>query len=642
METSVGHLLLNDALPEDLRRPDRVLDAKGIQDLMREVAERYPDRYKDVLKNLNDIGRSAAWNEGTSVNLTSLRTSPAKEKLLAVAKQQIQQIVDNDSIPANKKDDAIVNTLLPLGQELQNALFEEAKQENNPFYLQLISGARGKKSDYNSLRGADLLTSDHTGKVIPVPIWRSYAQGLDPVEYFAGLYGQRRGMIGTKFAVGDAGFLNKQLVNAAHRLVVTRESPDATRLPVGLPVHPGDKDNAGSVLAHPITIPASGKIAERVIPAGTTLTSHILKDLDSRGIDEILIHSPLTESTPDGGISRFAAGRRDRFGLSKIGDNVGIASAQSIGEKLSQGMLNSKHTSGVAGTEKINRNGFEYLNRLIQAPETFPEAGPLAPMAGQIKGVDKAPQGGHYITIGDHKLYVHPGITPTVKPGDTVDQGDDLTDGVPHPVDLVHHRGLGEARLVYTNLLKEALDNSGISTHRRNLEAVVSGLMNWAKVTDPDGIGDHVVDDVVSHNQLSHAYKPRTTSTLTPVRQAIGRYLEEPALHYTVGTRLTRKVADRLDKHGVKDIHTHEEAPGFAPHMQRGLLGVHEDPDWQTQLSGFYTTSAFQKSVARGAESDPNSTSFVPALARGTHFGDSLGETGHYGKTPPVIPKPLQ
>jgi DNA-directed RNA polymerase subunit beta' len=634
MDTSVGRLLLNDALPEDLRNEDRVLDSKGVQELMREVAERYPDRYKDVLKKLNDIGRSSAWDEGTSVDLKSLRTSPAKEKLLAAAKQKIQQIVDDDRIPADKKDDAVVNTLLPLGQDLQNALFEEAKQENNPFYLQLISGARGKKSDYNSLRGADLLTSDHTGKVIPVPIWRSYAQGLDPVEYFAGLYGQRRGMIGTKFAVGDAGFLNKQLVNAAHRLVVTKDAPDATRLPVGLPVHPKDRDNAGAVLAAPITIPGTDK----VLAAGTTLTSHMLKDLDSKGVDEILIHSPLTESTPDGGISRFAAGRRDRFGLSKIGDNIGIAAAQSIGEKLSQGMLNSKHTSGVTGTEKINRNGFEYLNRLIQAPESFPEAGPLAPQAGQIKSVEKAPQGGHYIELGDHKLYVHDGLNPTVKPGDTVDEGDDLTDGVPHPIDLVHHRGLGEARRVYTNLLKEALDNSGISTHRRNLEAVVAGLMNWAKVTDHEGIGDHVVDDVVSHNQLTHAYKPRPTATLAPPKQAIGRYLEEPALHYTVGTRVTRKIADHLHRYGIKDVHTHEEAPGFAPHMQRGLLGVHEDPDWQTQLAGFYTTSAFQKSVARGAESDPNSTSFVPALARGVNFGDSLAQTGHYGKKPPGTP----
>ena len=55
--------------------------------------------------------------------------------------------------------------------------------------------------------------------------------------------------------------------------------------------------------------------------------------------------------------------------------------------------------------------------------------------------------------------------------------------------------------------------------------------------------------------------------------------------------------------------------------MQRGMLGVYNDEDWQTRLSGFYTTSAFLDSVHRGRESDPNSTSFVPAIARALTSG---------------------
>ncbi len=623
--TTVGTLMINQALPEDLRREDGFrFDKQGMKELLQQLAEKHPEQYKEVLQKLNDIGRSTVYSSGHSVSLSGLAKSEAKDKTIGAARQKVQQIIDDDRIPENKKDEQIISTLLPLGPDLQAAMYEEAKKENNPYYLQLISGSRGKKSDYNSLRGADLLTSDQNGKVMPVPLFHSYAEGLDPVEYWAGLYSQRKNDIAVKMSTGEAGFMGKKLANATHRIVVTKETPDPTRLPVGLPVDPKDHDNVGAVLAAD-TGPYK---------AGQVITSDMLRNIKETGADEILIHSPLTEPTEDGGISRWAAGRRNRFDLSHIGDNIGIPAAQSISEKLSQGALASKHKSLMAGT-KAERGGFDYLNRLVEAPESFPEAGPLADETGVVKAVDKAPQGGHFITIGTKKHYVHSGLDPIVKPGDQVDPGDDLTNGIPHPADLVQHRGIGEARRVYMHLLKEGLDNSGITSHRRNLEAIVAGLINWAQVKDPNGIGEHVPDDVVGYGQLTHNYKPREDATLQPVRHSIGRFLEEPALHYGPGTRITKKVAKHLDKHGIADVYSHEEPPGFEPVHQRGLLATHQDPDWQVPLAGFYSASAFQHSLSRGATSNPDSTSFVPALARGKGFGKDLGSSGTYGSQDP-------
>lgn len=635
MSTHVGNLLINDALPEDLRKAEGYkLDKAGTHALLREVAEKHPDKYKDVLKALNDIGRSSAFSTGTSVSLSALRKSQAKQSIIGEARAKVDQLIDNEAIPQEEKDKAIKEMLLPLGPKLHEALYEEAKKEGNPYFLQIESGSRGKKSDYNSLRGADLLVADHTGTIMPMPIFNSYADGLDPAEYWASGYGQRAGQVKVKFATGDAGFAAKQLVNAAHRLVVDKEQPHPTRLPVGLPVPTADKDNVGGVLAAP------AKLGNQVIPAGTTLTAKHLADLKDAGTDEIVLHSPLTEPSENGGISRLAAGRRDRFDLSRIGDNIGVPAAQSIGEKLSQGTLSAKHSGGVAKSKK-DREGFELFNRMLQAPEYFPETGPLAHVSGQVVSVEKAPQGGHHITVigkpsgdgsvSEHRHYANEGIEPTVKVGDRVEAGDSLTDGLPHPVHLLQHHGIGEARRVYMGHLGEILANTGAPTHRRNLEAVVAGLLNWTKVTDPDGIGDHVPDDVVDYNQLTHNYKPRPDAQLQKVGDSHGRYLEEPALHYSIGTRVTPKVALHLSKHGIKDIHTHHRPPGFEPHMARGVMGVHADPDWQTQLAGFYTTSAFERSAQRGAESNPNSTSFVGALAKGTDFGKNLSTTGRYG-----------
>lgn len=618
--TNIGALLISEALPEELRQEQYALDKKGIHKLFMQLAEKYPDKYKDALQQMSSIGATAAWTEGASVSLSSLRRSAAKEALLAPIKQQIQATIDDDTLTDDEREKIIVETLIPQVEKLNKAVYDESKLEDSPFVMQLDSGARGKRSDINSLRGADLLATDAQDKFMPVPLWRSYAEGMTPAQYFAASYGQRKGAISVKFSTADAGFASKRLANAAHRIVVTRETPSPTRLIVGLPVSPDDKDSVGAVLAHD-----AGPIK-----AGTVLTSDHLDDIKDAGIDEILLHSTMTEPSEDGGVSRLAAGRRLHNDPPPIGENIGLQSAQTIGEKLSQGMLGAKHRS--TNTSKANKSGIEYLNRLLDAPEHFPEAGPLAEEDGVVGDVVKAPQGGSYLHVGKRKYYVPDGVTPIVKGGDHIEAGDELTDGTPHPEQLVRLRGIGEARRVYLQHFREALAASGAEAHRRNLEPVVAGLLNWARISNPDGIGDNVYDDVVPFNRLTTQYKPRTNAVEQDPDQAVGSYMEEPALHYTPGTRITKKVAKHLKKWGVKSVFTNKDTLDFEPKMIRSMHSVYNDPDWRTKLLGFYTAAAFTDSVQRGGESDLESTSYAPALAKPNVLGRHLSSLGKYGR----------
>lgn len=298
---------------------------------------------------------------------------------------------------------------------------------------------------------------------------------------------------------------------------------------------------------------------------------------------------------------------------------------------LANGMVvsNSKHRSGVGG-ERLKRSGFEYLNRLLQAPEFFAEAGPLSPADGRVSRVEKAPQGGHFIYVGDQKVYAQPQIQPIVKPGQKVELGDSLTDGVPHPRELVKYLGVGEGRRRFLGSLMEALRNSGLDIRRRNAEAVVAGLINHMRVTNIDGVGDHLVGDVVPYNSLVAGYRPRDGSKLLGLKQAKGMYLEEPALHYSPGTRITPRVMQDLQDFGIGDVQVHYQDPEFEPHYERLMTTTSLDPDWQVQIGGFYTGRAFQKAVQRGATSDTDSTSYIPALARGETFGESLAGKGRY------------
>jgi len=617
--TTIGTIMINDALPEELRKGQHRLDKKGTHKLFMELADKYPEQYKEVLQELSEVGKTTVWTEGLSVNLAGLRRSKAREEILEPARKKVRAIIDDDSLTDEERKNAIVETLLPISGPMQEALMAEAREEGSPFAVQIESGARGNPGSFASLRGADLLATDQEDDFIPLPLLHSYAEGFTPAEYFAASYGQRKGQLDVKLATADSGYLSKQLVNAAHRQVVTHDEPVQSRLPTGLPVDPSDKDNIGAVLAYD-----TGEYT-----AGTILTDEILEDLQD-GSDEILIYSPLTEISEDGGISAKAAGRRIRRGLHLVGDNIGIPAAQAIGERLSQGALSSKHTAGVGG--RATRGGFEYINRLIQAPQNFPESGPLVEEEGAVNDIKEASQGGHYVTVGDREYYAGPDLKVSVKVGDQVEQGDDLTDGVPHPGDLVRLRGMGEARRIYTQHLREALENSGVKAHRRNVESVVAGLLNWAQITSPDGIEDNIYGDVVPYGRLMAKYKPRRNAQELPVNKLKDKYLEEPVLHYTPGTRVNSKVIDKLKKYNIRSVYAHDDEPDFEPHMVRGVLSVYNDPDWKTRQAGFYTARAFQKSLHRGAESDTKSTSFVPAFSQPERLGAQLGELGKYGE----------
>jgi len=619
ISTSVGQLMLNDALPEDLRDHNRVLDKKSIKALFQQIQARYPEKYKDILQEYMKLGGDFASTKGLSVSLRHTLPGPKVKVLVAQLKAQNQVDIDDDTIDDEERSNRIIVRTSQAYKGVEDATLEDHKDSDSPFYKQVISGGRGSAAQLNQMSGAELLVADHRNKLIPVPLYSSYADGVPPAEYWGSVYGTRRGVVSAKFSTAETGFLGKQLALAAHRFVVSSEKPKEHRLPVGLQTTVDDEGNVGAVLAHD-----AGPYK-----AGTLISPRILADLKGKDISDILVHSPLTSLDEDGGIDAWSAGSRDRGEIAHIGDNIGTASAQALTEPLTSMALSEKHS---AGGGKIGKKlgGFDFINRLLQGPEFFKETAPLAPEDGLVTDVTDAPQGGKFVHMGEHKLYVHPGHEVVVKPGDKLEEGADLTDGIPHPAELIKHRGIGEARKVFLGILMNAFKDSGAKAHRRNVEPIVAGLLNHVQVTDPNGAGDHVIDDVVQYNRLAANYKPRDGfETLAPSK-ARGMYLEEPALHYSAGTRVNKRVAEDLDKWGIQDVQAHKDAPGFQSHWERLMTVTSRDPDWQTRLGGFYIGKSLMDSVTHGATSDPRGTSYFPAIAQGADIGKDVQTKGTY------------
>lgn len=208
ISTTIGQLLINQALPEDLRDHNRVLDKKGVQQLLDTVARKYPEKYAEIAKNLSDVGRKVAYHSGGfGVGLDSLRQTQAAKIARINLARDLQQVYSNRTLTPDQTDAAVLETVGKYQQALPGDVFKEAVAANNPLALQAVSGARGSQTNVNSLIGADLLYEDHRGRPVPIPILRNYAMGLSPAEHFAGAFGARKGTLDLKKATGDAGFL---------------------------------------------------------------------------------------------------------------------------------------------------------------------------------------------------------------------------------------------------------------------------------------------------------------------------------------------------------------------------------------------------------------------------------------------------
>ena len=614
-KSTVGQILINSALPAELRDYDRVFDKSTINKFLTSIVNKVSsDTYASIVHRLSLIGlKSARSSAEASFSLADFTVPKAKTQIINKLKTDIKKIIGL-KLPLEKQNQKIIEAVARYTDKLPTAIQEEGLKNNNPFSLQVLAGARGNKGQLNSMIGSDLLYMDHRENPIPIPIYHSYAEGLDPIEYWAGTYGARAGAVSTKFATADAGYFGKRLKLASHRLVATDEEINPDQM---LAVDLNDADNLGAILARD----------HKALKRGTPIDAKAMKYLKKSGYKQVLIYSPIAASSKIGGLPRLAAGIREKGILPEAGDNIGITAAQAISEPVSQGMLSSKHKGGVSSGKVQTLTGFEFLDQLIEVPKSFVGRAPVTEVDGVVTGIRTASHGGQYIKVGADEYYIPADQTPIVKRGETLEAGDALSNGTPNPKDYVRYKGIGEGRKLFVSQFAQALRENIGGVHRRNVEVLARGLINQVRLNKPNVIKGYFPEDIVSYDLLEANYSPRQGAVEGDSSKMTGHYLERPVLHYSIGTRITPRVTKELHKYGFNKVLAHVEPPPFTPDMQRAQMALLGDPDWMTQLAGFNLKRTFLKNIQRGATSQVHGTSWIPALATGEI---TTGKSGRY------------
>lgn len=300
---------------------------------------------------------------------------------------------------------------------------------------------------------------------------------------------------------------------------------------------------------------------------------------------------------------------------------------------LANGLIvsnSAKHTAGMS-TGKKSYSGLEYIAQFTQSPEEFRDRAPVTDEDGIVESIEEAPQGGTYITVNGKKYYAGLGHEVLVSQGQQLEAGDQLAEGLVDPEDIVRTKGLGAGMLYYAKRLNKMLEDSSAGTDKRNTEVLARAAMRHVKVDSNDGIGSYLPDDVVDYRALMKTYTPPETSRILKPSDAVGKYLQKPVLHYTVGTRITPSVAKDIERNEYNEVLVDDEQPQFSPVMVRLRAASHTNPDWLASLSTSYLAKQLNESSTRGDDTNIlHNTDFRPRLAVGAKFGENVRETGEF------------
>lgn len=606
-------------LPEDLRQSTYDLGKKGMSNLMAQVAARYPERFGEIAKKLGDLGRNAAWYQGYST--TAADTKP----IIDTKRYYAQMDAELDHLRKQKLDPEEFseqrNEIYSRYSEmLEKDTMKAALGGNNAFARAVASGARGNPAHVKAILSTPGIYQDASGKIIPMFVRNSFAGGLRPAELLAGTYGGRAAVVSTKKATAKGGDLLKIMSQSAANYNVTERDCGTTN---GLDMPADDDSLSFRVLARETT----------GMPAGTVIDRHALAKIRKAG-KQVVTRSAMTCRAKHGLCAKCVGVQADGH-FPRIGESIGITAAQAVGEPIVQGALNVKHSSGMAKGKK-DFSGFDYISQFVQIPDEFKDKAAVSEIDGQVEKIEDAPQGGKFVYVGGERHFVLPGFEPMVKVGDNVEAGDQLSDGLVNPADIVRLRGLGEGRRYYADRLGKILGDSGAVPDKRNTEILARAAVDNYLIDDPDEDSPWNPDELVRESDFLQGYKPPADTAPTKLDKATHSYLQQPVLHYTVGTRLTPKMIKRMRDAGVENVSASRTAPWFKPEMQRLRTASHDSRDWLASMGTSYLSSQMRESLERGDETNVQENyHFGPRLAYGADagkggFGEKIEETGKF------------
>ncbi len=364
-KTSVGRVLVNQYVPNEIGYVNEILSKKSLRTIISKVIKYCGiPRSAKFLDDIKNLGYYMAFKGGLSFNLGDVLIPAEKEQYVREGYEQVNEVLNNYSmgfITNNERYNQIIDIWTHVNSRLADTLMKqisEDKQGFNPVYMMLDSGARGSKDQIRQLSGMRGLMAKpqksgaEGGQIIENPILANFKEGLSVLEYFISTHGARKGLADTALKTADAGYLTRRLVDVAHDVIINEVDCGTLRGLVCTEIKNNDEVVAslgerilGRVSVHDIVDPTNGEI---IVEAGEEINDAAADRISASPIESVEIRSVLTCESKKGVCAKCYGRNLATHRMVQMGEAVGVIAAQSIGEPGTQLTLRTFHVGGVA------------------------------------------------------------------------------------------------------------------------------------------------------------------------------------------------------------------------------------------------------------------------------------------------------
>jgi len=429
IETTVGRIIFNRALPEVMDFRNILFDRGAIEALVSEVVNEHGNQETaKMLDQIKELGFKFATQSGTTIAMKDIVVPPQKQSLLSAADTKINKL-ENQYLEGLITDDERYRASVLIWTDVSDKM-TKAVEDTLPNYGGIFtmanSGAKGNIAQIKQMAGMRGLMSDPKGRIIEMPIRSSFAEGLSVLEYFISTHGARKGLADTALRTADSGYLTRRLADVAQDVIITTDNdPGAQGImishdPTGIQA-PLAERIVTRYLSEAIVNPETGEV---IADRDDLVTRPIAEAITAANVQEAWVFSPLS-STTQRGISQKCYGASLATGMPALmGEAVGIIAAQSIGEPGTQLTMRTFHTGGIAG--KDITSGLPRVVELFEARQPKGMA-ILSEIGGKVE-LAQLPEGRVVRVISteafSEELDIPDTHRQTVKTGDWVDAGE--------------------------------------------------------------------------------------------------------------------------------------------------------------------------------------------------------------------------
>ncbi|MDI6602705.1 MAG: DNA-directed RNA polymerase subunit beta' [Patescibacteria group bacterium] len=349
IETSVGRILFNQALPNNFPFQNKQIRVKDLEEIVAEIIEKYSLQVQEeTLDKIKELGFEYSTLAGISWGIDDLIVPSEKKRILERAEKEIEKIGEHfkKGFLSNEEKRAKVISVWTRAKSEVEAQVSKTLPKDGPVFQIIDAGARGSWDQPVQMTGMKGLVINPLGQIIELPVKNSYKEGFDVLEYFISTHGARKGTADTALRTATAGYLTRRLVDVAHEVVISEEDCKTQQ---GIEVFRSDADEIGQNFFEKIVGRISLEDIQGVLKKGELIDWKNGEKIIKKQIEKVKIRSPLTCQSLRGVCQKCYGWDLGYNKLVGIGEAVGIVAAQAIGEPGTQLTMRTFHTGGVAG-----------------------------------------------------------------------------------------------------------------------------------------------------------------------------------------------------------------------------------------------------------------------------------------------------